>query len=97
MWSNQLAQVAQSYADKCIFKHNPDRSEISKYKYVGENLYVTTSRAPDLATIVKAWYDERHDYNYQKNTCSGICGHYTQVGPQGNLKLSTANEDCTSS
>ena len=82
VWSDELAHVAQTYADKCYFGHNNLRNEEQKtFPYVGENLYITSSPTPDLASIVKGWYDEHHDYNYQENTCSPhkVCGHYTQV------------------
>ena len=38
----KLAEIVQSYAEKCQWRHNPDR--LSSYPgYVGENLYITTA------------------------------------------------------
>lgn len=31
--------------------------------------------------VVKAWYIEKRQYDFGSNSCSGICGHYTQVNP----------------
>lgn len=31
------------------------------------------------AGAVSAWAAESTDYDYASNTCSGVCGHYTQV------------------
>ena len=28
---------------------------------------------------VAAWMSEKKDYNYGSNSCSRVCGHYTQV------------------
>ncbi|NEW59957.1 hypothetical protein GSY74_01560, partial [Sulfurovum sp. bin170] len=28
---------------------------------------------------VDSWHGEKADYNYEKNSCSAVCGHYTQV------------------
>jgi len=40
-WSEELARVAQNYADMCIWSHNSGRSsQASSFYYVGENIYV---------------------------------------------------------
>lgn len=31
--------------------------------------------------VVKAWYIEKRQYDFGSNSCSGVCGHYTQVNP----------------
>ena len=78
VWSDQLAQIAQSYAEQCKWGHNPDRS--SSYPgYVGENLYVTTASIANYSAAVASWYNEVKDYDYDRNECSAVCGHYTQV------------------
>lgn len=47
-WSAELAQVAENYAKKCLWAHNPERTKeaqtmTSQFSYVGENLYVTSA------------------------------------------------------
>ncbi|XP_021358308.1 peptidase inhibitor 16-like [Mizuhopecten yessoensis] len=37
-WNDELAATAQSHADKCIFRHNRERSSSTSFSYVGENL-----------------------------------------------------------
>ena len=45
---------------------------------VGENLSGSLSeRSAD--TVVQFWLNQRNYYNYDDNTCSQLCGHYTQV------------------
>ena len=79
-WSGELAQVAQNYAKKCSFSHNPDRSDQApSFTYVGENLAVTTSSPANYTDLVKQWNDEVQFYDYATNNCSHVCGHYTQV------------------
>ena len=81
MWSDELAQVAQDYAEVCVFDHNSDRvSQQEEFSYVGENLAAGSGDA-DYAQFVKNWYAEVEDYNYNSNTCDDVCGHYTQVIP----------------
>jgi pathogenesis-related protein 1 len=86
-WSNALAKTAQAWADKlksegCILKH----SQGSGY---GENLYQAgpitrsdgTRKAQSVTPqkVVDSWGKEKQNYNYKDNSCSGVCGHYTQV------------------
>jgi pathogenesis-related protein 1 len=71
-WSNADAAVATAYAAQCIYAHNPARGPR------GENLFATTGTGTP-AYAVKLWVDEKQNYNYANNSCSGVCGHYTQV------------------
>ena len=78
-WDDSLSEVAQNYADKCIFQHNSNRiSQQSTFSTVGENLAATNGTV-DYETLVLNWYNENANYNYNDNSCSSVCGHYTQV------------------
>ena len=80
IWSAELANVAQNYAEQCIFEHNSDRtSQQSTFTYVGENLAITSSPSVNYTSLVRNWFDERDDYSYESNICADVCGHYTQV------------------
>ncbi|XP_052061740.1 GLIPR1-like protein 1 [Mytilus californianus] len=94
-WSKQLASVAQAHADKCIWSHNSERSsQASSFSYVGENLYVTTSSYEYLDKGVASWVNEKKDYDYASNSCSGVCGHYTQLVWADSTKLGCAVGSC---
>lgn len=87
VWSESLAQAAQSWADHlsnngcCTMSHSDGG--------YGENIYKVSavvwsngrreiqSRSPQQ--IVDGWASEAKDYDYENNTCNGICGHYTQI------------------
>lgn len=85
VWDDTLAQIAQNWANKCqgskILNHNSKRSE--EYgSYVGENIYAQSgspSTRPNIKNCVDLWVSEVKDYDFDSNTCSGVCGHYTQV------------------
>ncbi len=78
-WNTELAQVAQNYAELCIFGHNSDRSiQSPSFSYIGENIAITTASG-NYTNLVRNWYDEVQNYNYATNQCNGVCGHYTQV------------------
>ena len=81
MWNDELAHVAQRYSEQCIFEHNSDRlSQQGSFSSVGENLAVTSSASNDTyEDLFSTWVDEANYYNFTTNSCSSICGHYTQV------------------
>ena len=79
VWNDELAQVAQDYAEMCLFEHNTARvASQSTFSSVGENLFAGTGPA-EYTAAVESWYNEKQDYDYDNNTCSAVCGHYTQV------------------
>jgi hypothetical protein len=84
-WSPALAATAQAWADQGVdveapaglIDNNPDRSTGHPY-YVGENIYGSGGSATASAAVAE-WAAEAAYYNYESNTCSGVCGHYTQL------------------
>lgn len=95
-WSDELATVAQDYADLCIFAHNSDRTNQQEtFSYVGENLYASTG---DFSADgpVQAWYNEQEDFTYSDLSCSGVCGHYTQVVWANSYALGCGKKRCDS-
>jgi len=85
-WSGTLASAAQSWADGCKFGHSN-----SAY---GENIYATSGTATP-ADVVGSWVSEKAKYNYASNTCSGTCGHYTQVVWANSISLGCGVKTCT--
>jgi pathogenesis-related protein 1 len=75
-WSNELAAFSRKWAVMLLAKnrvfHNPD----SPY---GENLFVTGEGSVTPSVVVRQWASESGDYHYRSNSCSGDCGHYTQI------------------
>jgi pathogenesis-related protein 1 len=76
VWSDQLAQVAQDWANHLIatggFSHRPD----SRY---GENLYSISGGAVSPTQVVGYWAREARGYDIRSDTCSGVCGHHMQI------------------
>jgi len=93
-WDNDLAAVAQSWADACVFAHNDGRSD-NYPGYVGENIYAA-SFVPSGADVTESWASEEADYDYNSNSCSGVCGHYTQVVWAKSTKLGCGFAACGS-
>ncbi len=76
IWSAQLAAVAQDWANRLVatgtFAHRPD----NRY---GENLYAISGGAASPGQVVATWAGEGRGYDPSRNTCAGVCGHYTQI------------------
>ena len=76
VWSDQLAQVAQDWANHLIatgaLSHRPN----NRY---GENIYAISGGHATPAEVVDLWAKEARGYDIRSNTCSGVCGHYTQI------------------
>ncbi|CAG2213593.1 unnamed protein product [Mytilus edulis] len=49
-----------------------------------------------LDKSVASWVNEKKDYDYASNSCSGVCGHYTQVVWADSTKLGCAVGSCPS-
>ncbi|XP_026223325.1 peptidase inhibitor 16-like [Anabas testudineus] len=73
-WDPNLKLVAEGYAAKCIWNHNPDLED------TGENLFAGTGSL-DPREAMEKWFLEHLDYDFQNNTCDEdkMCGHYTQM------------------
>jgi pathogenesis-related protein 1 len=88
-WSDEDAKVAQDYAAKCVFAHNPNRGPR------GENIYASGGSGRTPKEVVDNWASESKNYNYAANSCSGTCGHYTQVVWRDSVKIGCAAQKCT--
>jgi pathogenesis-related protein 1 len=99
-WDPDLAAIAQAWAETCtdnqapagLIDHNPNRSD-DYPGYVGENVYGSGGNATP-GDAVGLWASEKANYDYDSNTCSGICGHYTQIVWADSVKLGCGIHDC---
>lgn len=91
-WSAEAAAVAQTWADRCDYRHNLDVP-----KGYGEN--IAASSGVDTRTntqMVALWSDEASDYDYVTNTCAPAkeCGHYLQVVARVTTQVGCAMATC---
>lgn len=89
-WSDAAASVAREWAANCEFGHNSNRGNL------GENIFASTAGAPRSADyVVESWASEASDYDYDSNSCSGVCGHYTQVVWRNTTAVGCAVQVCS--
>ena len=86
-WSDDLAAVARGHAEKCTFEHSGGP--------FGENLFAAVGVVPTPQDVVNSWVSEVADYDYASNSCSGVCGHYTQVVWRDSVSVGCAAMSCT--
>ena len=88
IWDDNLEKLAQNYANKKVFSHNPNRKVPQLPGYIGENLYTSSSWGSQKQTFnaksaVQSWYDEIKDFKYKTLTFGNFrgkaVGHFTQV------------------
>lgn len=99
-WDPALAETAAAWVAMCrdqeapagLIDHNANRSVGHPY-YVGENIFGSGGNAT-AQQAVATWADEKADYNYDTNTCTGVCGHYTQIVWRTSVKLGCAKGSC---
>ncbi|XP_023712757.1 venom allergen 5 [Cryptotermes secundus] len=82
VWDEELAAVAQRWADKCTLAHDGAR-DVSRFP-VGQNIAVTwTTRtnagaAPDFRRQIMGWFNEVRQYGFYSPFRKGT-GHYSQL------------------
>jgi len=99
-WDPALAAIAQAWASKCtdndapigLVDHNPNRG-VGYQGSVGENIFGSSATA-SAQQAVGSWVAELSSYDYAKNTCSRVCGHYTQVVWKTTTKVGCAVYKC---
>lgn len=85
-WDTTVAATAQAWANTCQWKHSGGS--------YGENIFADTGQSNSQA-VVADWVSEKKNYTYSTNTCTGVCGHYTQVVWAKSLRLGCGVKQCT--
>ena len=77
VWSDQLARVAQDWGPPSDLT----RAVLTIAQTTDTGRTSTPFRAALrlLAQVVGYWAREARGYDIRSNTCSGVCGHYTQI------------------
>ncbi|XP_030006629.1 glioma pathogenesis-related protein 1 [Sphaeramia orbicularis] len=93
-WDGGLAATALAWAKQCVFEHNPNPVHPS-FTSIGENIWAGYPPSHfDVSGAIKLWVDEKQHYHYSSNTCTKVCGHYTQVVWASSDKVGCAVQRC---
>ncbi|XP_023334482.1 venom allergen 5 [Eurytemora carolleeae] len=90
IWDDELAQVAQRWADQCMPGHDHSRN-VDRYA-VGQNVATTwnfdqeslTKDSPEFKRHIRAWFDEVVKFGFKTRSINPFqfrmeTGHYTQL------------------
>jgi len=72
-WNSYLASEADKWARGCKWGHTPG------HRTYAQNLAKTGEYRFDISEAAKYWYEEKEYYDFDSNSCTDVCGHYTQV------------------
>lgn len=102
-WDPNLAALAAAWVAQCqdtdnngLVDHSSQQSRTNAagYAYVGENIYASGGTATAMGAV-DLWAAEKANYTYSTNTCSGVCGHYTQIVWRTSLHVGCALHTCS--
>ncbi|XP_036363357.1 uncharacterized protein LOC115217114 isoform X1 [Octopus sinensis] len=93
-WDNDLAYVAQKWADNCEFDHDKGNKRRVPGKFsVGQNL---AQGHTDWEAAIKGWYSEVKDFQYGVNTQNTVAvGHYTQIVWASSTRIGCGYAKCS--
>lgn len=78
-WSDDIAFVAQSWAENCVFSHDLNWNRLIPGKYnLGQNLAKSSVKSP-WENMIRAWHNEVNDFTYAGDNSGKVVGHYTQL------------------
>ncbi|CAF1334454.1 unnamed protein product [Adineta ricciae] len=77
-WSRDLAEIAQRYAEHCVFDHDKSiQREAPRIPMpTGQNLALGHN---SWNQAIRGWANEKKDFNYGSQVQNGPVGHYTQM------------------
>ncbi|XP_037616700.1 GLIPR1-like protein 1 [Sebastes umbrosus] len=99
-WDEGLAITARAWARHCVFKHNIYSGVVRRmhptFSSVGENIWAAYPPSYfNVARAMKSWVEEEEQhYDFNANTCTKVCGHYTQVVWASSYKVGCAVQLC---
>ncbi|CAI9730330.1 uncharacterized protein LOC115217114 isoform X4 [Octopus vulgaris] len=93
-WDDDLAYVAQKWADNCEFDHDKGNKRRVPGKFsVGQNL---AQGHTDWEAAIKGWYSEVKDFQYGVNTQNTVAvGHYTQIVWASSTRIGCGYAKCS--
>ncbi len=87
VWSDRLAAAAEHWANTLVTNNKFEHNTNTPY---GENLFEIIGGSATPGEIVFEWAAEEKNYNHATNSCSKVCGHYTQIVWRNSRKVGCA-------
>jgi pathogenesis-related protein 1 len=100
-WDPNLAAYAAQWAAQCqdtqapigLIDHDPNRTNVAGYSYIGENIYASGGGATAMGAV-DLWASEKANFTYPSSCPSNNCGHYTQIVWRATTHVGCALHNC---
>lgn len=95
-WDDDVAIVAQAYADNCVYEHDDNYARLIPGRYdAGQNLAIT-SGSHSWSAMIELWHSESNHFTFGSgSTTSEDVGHYTQMVWAKSHKIGCGYAYCT--
>jgi hypothetical protein len=101
-WSNELAQAAQAYAEKCVLNMHGSSGENLADAWTEMNGKPVLPAVPDKQAFQQTWACEVNNYDFANPTfksgftanCKDVNGHFTQVVWKDTCQLGCGRATC---
>jgi len=94
-WDDEIAKIAQHYADSCPNGHDTNKERmVPGYGIsIGQNLAWNSGEKNWETKAITPWYDEVEDFTYG-GPQRGVVGHYTQVVRNHAIRIGCGYAEC---
>lgn len=95
-WDDEVALIAQAYAENCVFAHDGNQARMIPGRYTaGQNLAIASGSHSWTARI-DSWHSEVDDFAFDSGSINGgDVGHYTQMVWAESHKIGCGYAYCT--
>ncbi|XP_066478481.1 cysteine-rich venom protein-like [Tiliqua scincoides] len=95
-WNGKAAKNAQSWAEKCVFKHSPPAARTVDGIGCGENIFMSTAFT-SWPNVIQSWADEKKNFKYGTGPKfpGAVIGHYTQLIWAKTVQLGCGSAKCS--
>jgi len=77
--NEDLCSMAQAHAEDLVNNKNIDKTSNYKGEILGQNIYLSGIKQKQPENVIKDWYDEKKNYDYNYNYYQKNASHFTQM------------------
>ncbi|KAM9315598.1 cysteine-rich secretory protein 2 [Gastrophryne carolinensis] len=93
-WSEEAAEKAQEWANKCVQGHSPTNFKKLTRHRCSENILLTPYKV-SWDVVARAWYSEKVDFKYGQGSINGAqTGHYTLLMWATSSEIGCGSAEC---
>ena len=83
----KLCDMAKDYAKELISNKNKDNTKKYNNEILGSNIYLSETKDNQPEKIIKKWYNEKENFDYDYNYFQKNAAHFTQMVWKGTKEI----------